>query len=40
VGIEGINMEEAEEKAEKLSSLWEEDIRFYFKLLLKALGGI
>jgi hypothetical protein len=28
VGIEGINMEEAKEKAEKLSSLWEEDIRF------------
>ena len=35
VGIEGINMDEAKEKAEKLSSLWEEDIRFYFKLLLK-----
>lgn len=31
----GINMDEAKEKAEKLSSLWEEDIRFYFKLLLK-----
>jgi hypothetical protein len=35
VGIEGINMDEAKENAEKLSSLWEEDIRFYFKLLLK-----
>jgi len=31
----GINMDEAKENAEKLSSLWEEDIRFYFKLLLK-----
>jgi hypothetical protein len=28
-------MDEAKENAEKLSSLWEEDIRFYFKLLLK-----
>ena len=35
VGIEGINMDEAKEKAEKLSSLWEEDIRFYFRLFLK-----
>jgi hypothetical protein len=28
-------MDEVKEKAEELSSLWEEDIRFYFKLLLK-----
>jgi len=35
VRIEGINMDEGKEMVEELRSLWEEDIRFYFKVLLK-----